>query len=331
VINEVLAHSHDDASDWIELYNTTGSQIDIGGWLLSDSRSNIGKYVIPAGMTIGPYGYKVFYETINFGANSADLGRKDAFALSENGDAVVLRSAVGGVPTGYSAIEEFGASVTGVTMGRHYKASTDSYNFVAMSYPTPMVANSEPSVGPIVISEIMYNPDWPTNSPYTNDQFEYVEIRNISGVEIVLYDYAESEPWKFSDGIEFVFSSSPSEVVIPAGGSVVVVKDQAAFSWRYPAVPAANIIGSYEGRLSDGGESVELSKPGDVDKYGVRQYIRVDRVVYSDGLHPEDNPGGVDLWPVEADGGGMSLSRVVAEAYGNDSANWEAASPSPGL
>ncbi|MHC4560871.1 MAG: lamin tail domain-containing protein, partial [Planctomycetota bacterium] len=55
VINEVLAHSHDAASDWIELYNTTGSTIDIGGWFLSDSNSNPAKYKIAGGTTIGPY------------------------------------------------------------------------------------------------------------------------------------------------------------------------------------------------------------------------------------------------------------------------------------
>jgi len=36
------------------------------------------------------------------------------------------------------------------------------------------------------------------------------------------------------------------------------------------------------------------------------------------------------LWPIEADGGGLSLGRRVAEEYGNDVANWQAALPSPG-
>jgi len=41
VINEVMAHSHGVAADWIELYNTTDSQIDISGWYLSDSGRSI--------------------------------------------------------------------------------------------------------------------------------------------------------------------------------------------------------------------------------------------------------------------------------------------------
>jgi hypothetical protein len=70
--------------------------------------------------------------------------------------------------------------------------------------------------------------------------------------------------------------------------------------------------------------------PGDVDEFGTRYYIRIDRLNYSDGSHPEDCPGGIDLWPTEADGAGMSLSRRISSAYGNDVANWKAGSASPG-
>jgi hypothetical protein len=70
--------------------------------------------------------------------------------------------------------------------------------------------------------------------------------------------------------------------------------------------------------------------PGDVDEFDTRYYIRADRVNYSDGSHHSDAPGGVDLWPVGADGGGESLTRTVAGDYGNDPANWTAEDPSPG-
>jgi hypothetical protein len=59
-------------------------------------------------------------------------------------------------------------------------------------------------------------------------------------------------------------------------------------------------------------------------------YIRTDRINYSDGGHPEDCPGGVDLWPVQADGTGKSLRRINASLYGNDPNNWHANDPSPG-
>jgi hypothetical protein len=110
----------------------------------------------------------------------------------------------------------------------------------------------------------------------------------------------------------------------------LVVKKPAAFSWRSPTVPAGIIFGPYDGNLSNSGESLELSMPGDVDKENVHQYIRVDRINYSDGSHPENCPGGIDHWPLEADVGGMTLTRKVPTDYGNDPDNWIAALVSPG-
>jgi len=138
-----------------------------------------------------------------------------------------------------------------------------------------------------------------------------------------------AEPWKFTDGIEFTFPTD-APVTIPAGGYLLMVKKPAAFSWRYPAVPAGIIFGPYDGNLSNAGESLELGMPGDVDKKGVRQYIRIDRVNYSDGSHPENCPGGIDIWPIEPDGYGKSLTRKVPTDYSNDPENWLASAPSPG-
>ncbi|MDF2450037.1 MAG: hypothetical protein K0R26_2541 [Bacteroidota bacterium] len=39
-------------SDWIELYNGSASVANIGGWGLSDDPSEIGKYIVPPGITI---------------------------------------------------------------------------------------------------------------------------------------------------------------------------------------------------------------------------------------------------------------------------------------
>jgi hypothetical protein len=203
---------------------------------------------------------------------------------------------------GYREVEDFGASDSNVSIGRYYKASTDNYNFVAMDSNTPGFVNTYPEVGPIVINEIMYHPNWPNNSPYDNEKYEYVELYNITGADVV-----------------------------PASGYLLVVKDPVAFEWRYGSMPAGvEVLGPYDGKLNNGGEKLELSMPGDVDDFGTRYYIRVDRVNYSDGSHPEDCPGGVDLWPVEADGGGESLNRLLANRYGNDPNNWDANSPSSG-
>ena len=328
VINEILAHAHAEAADWIELYNTTGTAIDIGGWFLSDSKDTLFKYQVAAGTIIGPHDYLVFYEDLHFG-NPNDAGSYITFALSKNGEKLYLSSAENVVWTGYRAVEDFGASLTGISFGRYYKPSTGNYNFVATEQITPGSANANPKVGPIVISEIMYNPDWPYDSLYPNDQFEYVELQNISAEPVTLFDYQTGEPWKFTAGIDFSFPADVP-VTIPAGGFILLARNPAAFSWRYPGVSAEIILGPYDGSLSNSGERLELSMPGDVDNEGVRYYIRIDRVNYSDGSHPGNCPGPIDIWPIESDGQGASLTRKFAADYGNDPVNWIAIPPSPG-
>jgi len=329
VINELLAHAHADAADWIELHNTTDSTIDISGWFLSDSGSNLTKYQIAAGTRIAPHGYIIFYEDLHFN-NPSDPGCYQPFALNENGEELYLSSAEGSLLTGYREAEDFGASETDISFGRYYKPSTGNYNFVSMSENTPGSANAYPKVGPIVISEIMYNPDWPVSGSYTNDQYEYIELHNISAEPVTLYDYDKAQSWKFTDGIDFMFPEE-QPVTMPAGGYLLVVKEPEAFAWRYPAVPVDKILGPYSGSLNNAGERLELSMPGDVDEFARRYYIRVDRVSYSDGFHPEDCLAGVDLWPSEPDGGGKSLTRKTGADYGNDPDNWTASAPSPGI
>jgi len=325
VINEVLAHSHAGGPDWIELHNTTSYRINIGGWFLSDDDNDFRKYEIAEGTSIGPYGYVVFYEDQHFG-NINDPGCNTSFALSENGETLYLHSGFAGELTGYSEQEKFGASETAVAFGRYLK-STGTYNFVAMSENTPGESNAYPKVGPIVINEIMYHP------PDERDA-EYVELLNISEYPVVLYDFVNNEPWRFTDdpddpGIEFLFPSE-REVTIEPGEYLLLVKDLDVFVSTYSVPVDVQVFAWGAGRLANGSEKIQLSKPGDVDGEGIRQWIRVDRVVYSDGSHHDDFSSGVDPWPVDADGGGGSLSRLEPADYGNDIINWQAAYPSPG-
>ena len=314
VINEVLAHSHAMDPDWIELHNTTNSPIPIGGWFLSDSNNNLMKYEIADDAVIPENGYVVFYENEHFG-NTNDPGCHTVFALSENGDSVYLHSGQDGVLTGYSDEEDFGATETNVSLGR-YQKSTGTYNFVAMSSNTPGDENAYPLVGPIVISEIMYHPEGDANA-----DAEYIELLNISGGDVDLYDPATSELWKFADEGGFEFFFEPGPVTIEAGERILLVKDAAAFNAVFSA-PAGTDIYEWgpDGSLRNSNEKIQLSMPGDIDEFAVRQYIRVDRVVY------DDNNG----WPTGPDGGGLSLDRKVDSEYGNDVANWQEAIPTPG-
>ena len=309
VINEVLAHSHLGASDWIELHNTTADAIDIGGWFVSDSEENLQKYEIESPTVIEPDDYIVFSEEFDFG-NESDLGSHEQFGLSETGETLYVSSGSDGELTDdYRDVEDFGASASGVAFGRYYKASTDTFNFVAMSENTPEAANADPLVGPIVINEIMYNP------PGNRDE-EYVELLNISDSPVDLFD-ASGNPWMFTDGIEYTF---PPNTTIPVDGYLVVAENPTAFALRY-SPPAGTLLAEpYEGQLSNGGEVLEISMPSRPDPLDDLVYVRIDRVNYGDE----------DPWPTEPDNGGDSLNRIERAEYGNDFINWETGEATPG-
>ncbi|MDP8228994.1 MAG: CotH kinase family protein [Candidatus Electryoneaceae bacterium] len=70
LINEFLASNvsvnadildFDDYSDWLEIYNRQDSEIDLSGYFLTDDLNNPLKWKIPAGTTIEPHGYLLFW------------------------------------------------------------------------------------------------------------------------------------------------------------------------------------------------------------------------------------------------------------------------------
>ncbi len=325
VINELLANPAKGGCDWIELYNTTAGAIDLSGWFLSDDANDLTRYRIAEGTTIPAGGFVVFDQDQHFG-NPSDPGCRRPFGLGKDGETVYLTSASGGVLTGCSEREKFGASDSGVSLGCWQK-STGSYNFVALEGPTPGAANAAPVVGPVVISEIQYHPSG-------HEGAEYVELLNVGDSAVTLYDAAEQSPWRFTDDpddpkIDLLLPSD-SPVTLAPGEYLVLAKDLSLFNAAYTIPAGVQVLAWGFGKLPDDGGKIQLSRPFEVDDDGLRQWIRVDRIVYSDGAHPQDFAEGEDPWPVDADGQGKSLNRVDPQAYGNDPANWQAAAPSPG-
>ena len=324
VISELLANSVGNEPDWIELHNTTNQPIGLGGWFLSDDADLLTKYEIAAGIVLPASGYLVFDQDHHFD-NRNDPGCHERFALSRDGETVYLHSGAQGELTGYSEQERFDASDPGVSLGRHLK-STGTYNFVALRAPTPGVANADPQVGPVVISEIMYH-------PAASSGVEYVELLNISDVVVTLYDADRDGPWRFTDdpdnpGIDCLFPTDEPVTLAP-NEYLILTKDASLLTSSYTIPDGVQVFAWGAGNLANDGEKVQLSKPGAEDD-SERHWIRVDRVVYSDGANPDEFATGVDPWPTEPDGQGSSLGRIAPAAYGNDPANWQAITPSPG-
>jgi hypothetical protein len=305
-INELLAHSDLATGDWVELKNTTADPINVGGWWLSDTRTNLQKYQIAAGTIVQPGAFLVLTESANFG-NPADPGCHTAFGYSEYGETVFLTGTdAEGRLTGYREEQVFGASDREVAF-RRYVTSNGNVDFVAESANTSGADNAPPRIGPVVINEVMYHP--------LNDTDEFIELYNNSAAAVPLYDPAHpANTWRFGGGLSFVFSAGLS---IPAYGYLLVVNtDALAFRKRYGVPTDVQIIASYPGSLDNFGDNIELYRPGDPDPLppNTVPYYLVDRVEYAN----------IAPWATSPDGLGPSLERLSLTAYGNDVVNWYA-------
>lgn len=338
VVSELLSHTDPPLEDAIEFYNQSDAPLNIGGWFLSDSRNELKKFRIPDGTVVPARGYVVFYQ------NQFDAGAGAFSFNSSQGDEVYLAQAVNGELTGFIVSESFEASANGISFGRVDTSVPGDYKFVALAQRTfgqdnpatveqfrtgTGAANAGPRVGPIVINEIMYNPLSPDGAT-ANNVDEFVELLNISGSSVGLFDPAHPENrWVLRGGVIYSF---PANTTVPAGAAIVIVSfDPAdapqltAFRAKYSVPANTLILGPYLGRLGNGGDEVELYQPdppqlpGQPDA-GFVPYIRVDKVNYADTAP----------WPTTADGTGNSLQRKTAAAFGNDPANWNGAAPTAG-
>lgn len=90
--NTMYVNDNFKKKDWIELYNTTDSEIDVAGMYLSDDESNPQKYQIPSGVAntiIAPYGHLVIWADEKDG--SSQLHASFKLGNSE-GEKVILTS-----------------------------------------------------------------------------------------------------------------------------------------------------------------------------------------------------------------------------------------------
>jgi hypothetical protein len=332
VVNEILTHGVPPAGDAIELFNPNPTPVNLGYWYLTDDHQMARKYLIPPNTTIQAGSYLVFYETNSFGVSGFTnaLGVTNTpFGLSSSGEEIYLFSGDNaGRLTGYEQGFDFGPSSLGVTFGR-YTNSLGQVMEVAQSTNTLGAANAYPAVGPLVISEIMYEPPkiYVGGVLSENKRDEFVEIRNISTNPVPLYLLASPQNvWQLAQGVQFAF---PAGASVPPNGVVLVVgfdpvQDNSTldlFRSRYGITNSVPIYGPFQGDLNNAGERLELRRPGDPNaSTGVAPLILADRVDY----------GTTNPWPSVANGTGASLQRMALSAFGNDPTNWTAAGASAG-
>ncbi len=337
VINEVLTHTDPPLEDAIEILNTNAASVSLTGWFLSDDKSNLKKYPITNAITLPPGGFKVFYET-QF--NDVALAPNNFTLNAAHGDNVILAEATNGVLTGYRAQVSFVAAANGVSFGRH-RRSDGQHDLVAMSARTFGVdspatvaqfrtgtglANAYPLVGPVVISEIMFQP--PLLGGLDNTRDEFIELRNATATAVALYDTNyPTNTWRWRGAVEFDF---PPGVILGATSTLIVVSFDpatdpttlAAFKSAYGVSGALTVLGPWRGKLGNTAESLSLERPDGVQlaphpDAGFVPFVTVEKISYASTAP----------WPTTASGTGQSLQRLSLTGYGNDPTNWLAAAP----
>lgn len=325
-INEILANADPPNMDAIELFNPTDAAVDLGSWFLTDNPDVPRAFRVPAGTILPPGAYTLLAAS-QFGGS---------FLLSKFGESVYLFSGDAATNlTGYSHGFEFAASPNGISFGRHL-TSQGAEHFVLQSTVTLGSVNAAPRVGPLVISEIMYHPPAGTNDG-DDSLDEFIELQNITATNLPLYCLftnalgygrsAETNTWRLRNAIDYDF---PMNLILEANRRLLVVEfaptnaaQLAAFRSRYGIAADVPILGPWQGKLDNAGETIELMAPGQPEvtlANVIVPYVLIDKLAYQDQAP----------WPTNADGWGDSLQRRVPGAYGNDPTNWLAYLPTAG-
>ena len=161
VFNEILSNPDPPEVDVFELFNTQGSDLDIGGWFVSDDAGEFKKYRI-ADNTVLPAGGLLTFDASEFN-NVANAESLVPFALSgsKGDDLYLLEPDATGNLLRFIDRVEFGAAAAGESFGRWPDGS--SGELYPMTSQTFGLLNESGGnvvrVGSLVIAEIHYNPD----------------------------------------------------------------------------------------------------------------------------------------------------------------------------
>ena len=334
VVNEVLTHTDDPQVDTIELHNTTGGDIDVGGWFLSDANDDYSKFRIPDDTTIGAGLYVTFdehdFNVTGLDENPANDDPKDFALSSAFGDDVwLLQADPAGKLTHFVDHLEFGAAANGESFGRWPNGTGKPYPMAELTFGS---VNTGPRVGPVVVSEIHYHPENPDGPGGVDaDDLEFIELYNPTGQTVNLWEtYFVDGVWRDYHWTVEGFSFATGTALAPRERLVVVPFDPdtepaklADFEGHYGITgQGVRIVGPYDGQLNNAGETVRFKRPDEPPPEDVEftPTVLVDEVIYDD-LPP---------WPTEPDTDSMSLNRLSARAWGNDPASWVALAPTPG-
>ena len=278
-INEVMSANRsavaDDTgafSDWVELVNRSGADLDVSGWTLTDGEDRLVGFTFPQ-QVLSPGEMVVIYCSGDI-KNVKGYAYHAPFRLSAQGETLILRDAQG------AEVDRLELPVLG---GNQVYARQQSGQWALSSDPTPGLENTEQAhlawaqaqgsvSGALRISEAMS-----ANRTYVPDEngdcWDYIELYNGGDTAIDLSGYGLSDE-----------EDAPGKYRFPQGSSI------APGQYLLLYASGKTQAGHLPFRLSAGGEEVILSDDQDrlVDQVtlpaldGDRAYQRVDGVFTAD-------------------------------------------------
>lgn len=280
LLNEVLSNPGPGKPPFVEVFNSAPFPRDISDCVLQADKKPVGR-VFP-GTTVPARGWRQI--------------------PVPDWNLVLFRTSVILWDPASNCIDSI--ELPGQTQGNPSGRSPDGApNWINLTAPTPEAANAPRLRPAVVVNEIHYHP------PSDNSADEFVEILN-RGTQTV-----DLSGWQLSRAITFSF---PAGTLLAPGQVLAVAADATRLRSGNPQTPATRILGNFFGRLSDGGESLVLSRPGsqvvttDGRKLTNHFQAPVEVVAYRGG----------GRWSRWADGGGSSLERVDPRSEPSEPDSW---------
>jgi len=205
VMNEIYSRGTVEAPDWIEIYNNSDFPADISGFKVYDSGGQTGakpKKEVPAGTVLPARGFYVIV---------VDDGSESGFGMSSAGEEVWLENATGNV------IDDviFPAFEPTQSYGR---VPDGSGPWAILNTITQGTANDDSPALPVILLNELF-------SQGTTENPDWVEIFNGSATEVDISGYKIYDSGGQTGTKEKKLF--PAGSVIPAGGFLVIVVDDA--------------------------------------------------------------------------------------------------------
>jgi beta-lactamase superfamily II metal-dependent hydrolase len=262
----------DPVEEWIELYNNSPVDVDLGGWVFTDNNNAGSSFTIPDGSIIGS---GTFFTIANDSTGFNALYSYDADvygdlpAMNNDGEVMVLKNksatimdavameggSTGGLPTGWGSVTDPSAA-TGETIVRSDETSdTDTYSDWTTDsnngYPQTQNMN-DPAHMLVVFSEVFYD------TPGTDSVEEWIELYNNSPMSV------DISGWTITDnngsGSTYTF---PSNTSIAARSYFTVALNSTGFNNLYGR--DADLYGTFSS-LNNSGDALILKDSTGTEK-----------------------------------------------------------------